>query len=451
MQWIVPLLAALLPCWATAADLSTEELLSELPQCVRHCLDDAISKSDCDSDDARCVCGNEKVLMVASICVSEGCSVKEALTTRNSTNIYCNVPIRDKTSLLIRLIIILGMFSGISILLRIGCKVFIIRSDFGLDDLFTILSFFFLVSSIAITIHGTARYGVGRDIWTLEFGDITMFGFFFYLLGVLYFPLVSLLKMSLLFFYLRIFFLGLAHTLLWGTIIFNAIYGIIFTFLAIFQCSPISYSWTKWDGEHEGTCLNLNAIGWANAAISIALDLWMLAIPLWCLRSLTLHWKKKIGVAAMFMVGSFITVVSIIRLQSLINLGSSQNPTYDQTDISIWSNVEMHIGLVCVSMPALRILLIRLFPVLGGSSYNSSNHQNYREPSTHKSRIISRSHALVELPFRGKSLSRPDHGGIELQRTFEGDETMLVTSDRCREGAGISTGPDTHSMSEVSL
>jgi hypothetical protein len=193
------------------------------------------------------------------------------------------------------------------------------HSDFGLDDLFTLLSFCCIVPTVAITIDGTASHGVGRDIWTLKFDDITMFGFFFYLLGIFYFPLVSLLKMSLLFFYVRIF-LGLAHTLLWGTIIFNAIYGIIFTFLVAFRCTPISYSWTNWDGEHEGTwyvklscipftssnifSLNLNTIGWANASISIALDLWMLAIPLWCLRSLSLHWKKKIGVAAMFVVGS---------------------------------------------------------------------------------------------------------------------------------------------------
>lgn len=34
MKWIVPLLAVLLPYWATAADISTEELLSELPQCA---------------------------------------------------------------------------------------------------------------------------------------------------------------------------------------------------------------------------------------------------------------------------------------------------------------------------------------------------------------------------------------------------------------------------------
>lgn len=50
--------------------------------------------------------------------------------------------------------------------------------------------------------------------------------------------------------------------------------------------------------------MNSTAIGWANASISVAVDVWMLAVPLWYLRKLKLHWKKKIGVAAMFIVGT---------------------------------------------------------------------------------------------------------------------------------------------------
>ncbi|KAH7109774.1 hypothetical protein EDB81DRAFT_927621, partial [Dactylonectria macrodidyma] len=447
MKWIVPLLAVLLPCSATAADISTEELLSQLSQCTRSCVGDAISKSDCSLNNTECACTNKKALPAALTCVSEGCPVKEALTTQNLTNTYCNVPVRDKTRSLIKLTIILGVLSGSSLLLRITCKVFIMHSDFGLDDLFTILSFCCCVPSVAMTIHGTASHGLGRDIWTLDFDDITTFGFFFYLVGVFYFPLVSLLKMAVLFFYLRIF-LGLAHKLLWGTIIFNAIYGIIFTFLGVFQCTPISYFWTKWDGEHKGTCLSINAITWANAAISIALDLWMLAIPLGCLRSLKLHWKKKIGVAAMFIVGTFITIVSIIRLQSLVDFGVSQNTTYDLTDIVMWSTIETHVGVICASMPALRILLVRLVPVLGGSSYGSRKHQNYGEQY--------QNHTLGEHTSRGKSISRPKDDGIELQRTFEvqygdGDEARLVTSECFSIGAGASTRAGARSTSEVSL
>ncbi|KAJ3531754.1 hypothetical protein NM208_g8739 [Fusarium decemcellulare] len=350
------------------------------------------------------------------------------------TNTYCHAPVRDKTSTFVNVTIVLGVISGISILLRIGSKILITNSDFGLDDLFIILTLTIGIPSTAMNIHGTAGHGEGRDIWTLEFDQITRFGFFFWLLEVFYFAQVSLLKMSLLFFYLRIF-PGPAQKLLWGTVIFNAIYGVAFIFLAIFQCSPISFFWTGWDGEHEGTCANVNAIGWANASVSIALDVWMLAIPMWYLRNLKLHWKKKIGVAAMFIVGTFVTIVSIIRLQFLVDLGSSHNPTYDQTEVSIWSTVEINVGIICASMPALRILLVRLFLVLGGSSYDSSKYNNYGEQYGRKSHILSRSRARVEIPSQtGDSIHRPDHGGIELQRTFkvqysENDEQSLVTKD----------------------
>ncbi|KAF9765388.1 hypothetical protein IL306_002332 [Fusarium sp. DS 682] len=181
--------------------------------------------------------------------------------------------------------------------------------------------------------------------------------------------------------------------------------------------------------------MNSTAIGWANAAISVAMDVWMLAVPMWYLRKLKLHWKKKIGVAAMFIVGTFVTVVSIVRLQFLVDLGASHNPTYDQTDISIWSTVEINVGIICASMPALRVILVRLFPALGGSSYDSSKYNNYGEHYGRKSNIMSRNRARVELPSHtGDSIHSPEHGGIELQRTFhvqysENDEQRLVNGE----------------------
>ncbi|KAK7417244.1 hypothetical protein QQX98_004678 [Neonectria punicea] len=211
--------------------------------------------------------------------------------------------VRDKTQLFIDVTIVLGVISALFVLLRIVSKVFLTKSDFGMDDLFILLTLLVGFPSTAMNIHGTAGHGEGRDIWTIEFDDITTFSFYFYLLEVFYFAQVSLLKMSLLFFYLRIF-LGPAQKLLWGTVILNAVYGITFVFLAAFQCTPVDFFWKGWDGEYEGRCLNTNAIGWANAAVSVTIDLWMLAIPLYELRKLRLHWKKKIGICLMFIVGT---------------------------------------------------------------------------------------------------------------------------------------------------
>ena len=129
---------------------------------------------------------------------------------------------------------------------------------------------------------------------------------------------------------------------------------------------------------------------------------------------------------------SSVTIVSIIRLQSLVDLGSSQNPTYDHTNVSVWSTVEIHVGIICASMPAVRLLLVRLFPVLGDSSYDSSNYQSSGDIYGRMPRIASRNHALVELSSRGESIPRPEYGRIELVRTFDvqysdGDETRLVS------------------------
>ena len=148
--------------------------------------------------------------------------------------------------------IIFNTLSGLFILLRIGSKLIVTNSNVGLDDTFILLTLLCAIPSTAVNIYGTASHGEGKDIWRLEFSDITQFGFYFYISHVLYFAQVSLLKMSLLFFYLRIF-KGSTQKLLWGTIALNAVFGIVFILLGVFECSPISYFWIGWDGEHNGS------------------------------------------------------------------------------------------------------------------------------------------------------------------------------------------------------
>jgi hypothetical protein len=160
------------------------------------------------------------------------------------------------------------------------------------------------ISINVLIVTGLISNGLGRDIWTLTPEQITHFLRIFYTTEVFYLAQVAVLKLSLLFFYLRIFPGTSIQRLLWGTIILTLCFGIIFVFISIFQCQPIDYYWNKWDGEHHGTCINGNGFTWANAAISIVLDGWMLALPISQLFKLQLHWKKKVGVGIMFVVGT---------------------------------------------------------------------------------------------------------------------------------------------------
>lgn len=193
------------------------------------------------------------------------------------------------------------------VVLRLGFKL-LTTHELTLDDYVVFFLILVGVPSVVITHYGTTPNGVGRDVWALTPAMITDFLYYFYMMAILYFTQVALVKLCLLLFYLRIFPGPLVRRLLWGTVVFNVLFGVIFVFLAIFQCSPISFFWQSWDGEHHGKCLNINAIAWANASISIALDLWMLAIPMSQLRTLKLHWKKKIGVALMFCVGTLYVI-----------------------------------------------------------------------------------------------------------------------------------------------
>jgi hypothetical protein len=141
--------------------------------------------------------------------------------------------------------------------------------------------------------------------------------------------------------------------------------------------------------------------------------------------------------------------VSIIRLQFLVDLGSSTNPTFDQTDVSIWSTVEINVGIICTCMPSLRLFLVRLFPVLGGSSHNTRGYENYGDYGSRSKVVKSKTATFVEARNRAVE---PDHGGIELHTMYEVRYDNRETGERVRGGLGGSGFKGaTGSTSEISL
>ncbi|KAJ4172434.1 hypothetical protein NW754_002633 [Fusarium falciforme] len=99
----------------------------------------------------------------------------------------------------------------------------------------------------------------------------------------------------------------------------------------IFQCTPIPFFWSGWAGEMAGKCIDINLFSWIRAAIEIAIDVAILSLPLPSVVKLQMSWKKKAQVLLMFALGFVITVVSILRLQSLIQFAKTSNPTCKQT------------------------------------------------------------------------------------------------------------------------
>ncbi|GJC84899.1 satratoxin biosynthesis SC1 cluster protein 4 [Colletotrichum liriopes] len=424
--------AAVLSCAAAQGDATAA--VNALPACAQACLVTAVLSSPCAPTNQTCICTNAPLQAEVEVCVLQNCTLRNALTTKNITQTTCGAVPRDRTTMYNTISITMGTLSGVFVIIRLVHKVLATLGDLGMDDWFILITLGAGIPGTVINTHGFATNGLGKDIWTVPFDKITNFGYWFFVMEPMYFGQVTLLKMSLLFFYMRIF----SHNssikkLIWGTIGFNAVFGTTFIFVAVFQCTPISFYWTKWDLEHKGTCLDINAIAWANAGISIVLDFWMLALPLSQIKSLNLHWKKKIGVAMMFFVGTFVTVVSILRLQSLVQFAKSQNPTWDQFDVATWSTVEINVGIICACMPSIRVILVGFFPkLLGSTRRGTSQAAKYYIQSSGNGRSRNRTlgnEAKIRTVDRETGASSGSPNGIMYTKEYTvdyHDETSLV-------------------------
>ncbi|KAH6629844.1 hypothetical protein C7974DRAFT_359898 [Boeremia exigua] len=203
--------------------------------------------------------------------------------------------------------------------------------------------------------------GLGTDMWFVPFNNITKILEIFYYTELLYLASVALTKISILLFYLRIFPQKSLRKKIYFTIGLCIAYIIAFVIATALQCLPIRFAWERWDGEHHGKCIDLNADAWCSAAGNIVLDLIVILLPMKQLMKLKMDRWRKFGVMLMFLGGLF-----MLRLKYLVQFAHTDNVTWDYLPIGYWSAVETHVGVMVACLPAIRALLgsvhRKLFP-----------------------------------------------------------------------------------------
>ncbi|KAG8355531.1 hypothetical protein FVEN_g6411 [Fusarium venenatum] len=223
--------------------------------------------------------------------------------------------------------------------------------SWGADDITIIAAAIFTVLQCIMMGLMTFK-GLGHNVWL--FSDNTITTFYIYLLVVQYAYVLSLclVKLSILFFFLRTFPDQTFRTLVKWTIGFNILTTIIFSICGALQRQPVYLLWEGWkDFPPKGTTLNIPAIIFSHAAINIALDVWMFVLPLTQLYHLGLKPKKKAGVMLIFGVGIFLIAASCVRIPYLIGFNRSLNSTSDSQGFIVWSNIECGVGILVACMP----------------------------------------------------------------------------------------------------
>jgi len=149
---------------------------------------------------------------------------------------------------------------------------------------------------------------------------------------------------------------------------------------------------------------------------------------------------------------SSVTVVSGLRLKSLVHFAASNNPTWDQADVINWSNIEINVGIICACMPALRVILVHMFPKILGSTKGTSQPEYYNKYGS-RSQGMGGGASAVRSGMGRKQNSSTDPHTITYTKSFavqhgDSDETSLVQMDEFGTKTGKVRSSNT---SEVSL
>ncbi|KAJ4288928.1 hypothetical protein N0V90_011269 [Kalmusia sp. IMI 367209] len=180
-----------------------------------------------------------------------------------------------------------------------------------------------------------------------------------YVAWSVYTIVLGLIKASLVLFYLEIFpspRVRIVGHMILGWIVVNSL--IIFL-LTVFNCRPVN---AFWDRDLKGKCIDINALAYANSGSAITQDIVLLIFPLTCIRQLKMERHRKVAVGLMFAIGTLTTI----------------DPTWDYVPVTIWTEIELACGYVCVSLPAIRVLLSRVFPKSMFASISRSRNGNDR-------------------------------------------------------------------------
>lgn len=244
------------------------------------------------------------------------------------------------------------VMAAVAVALRLWARR-LMKAEIWVDDWTAVVALLLATGFFTVVIVWLHQ-GFGHHFEILPKDYLTTFGKNFFTGEILYFLTIGVVKCSILAFYWRLFrasirvpccILG-AVTICWE---------IAVLLITVLQCTPISGFWNK--GIHA-KCLNTKYFFLGNSVPNIVTDLALLLLPvpyIWRLHATT---SQKIVLAGTFMLGGFVTVISIVRLTIIVKLDTiSLDVDYNSASLVSWSLAESNMAIVAACLPSLRPIL----------------------------------------------------------------------------------------------
>ncbi|KAL4733545.1 hypothetical protein BDV11DRAFT_199844 [Aspergillus similis] len=279
------------------------------------------------------------------------------------------------------------VFDSVIIALRIYARAFMLRAV-GTDDVLMVIGAILNIG-LSVTIMIGSNYGIGKHALAITPSDTVPMLKCIWVTRPLYTLSMGLIKMSLLWFYLR---LDPRKAMRWAVVfvMFLNIGLSLASFVgALAACSLPSLFWTN---PGSSGCMAMEAqqlFYEVNGVLNIVTDILTYLLPAPMLYGLQLTWRKKGAILGIFGLGILSIAAACVRYDFVKKLSSAQEEYYLLLADSLnWCTIEAYVAIFCGCAPSLSILIkSHASSIFGSSARKSStsalpgaNHMQRRNP-----------------------------------------------------------------------
>ncbi|KAH8655543.1 hypothetical protein BX600DRAFT_372284, partial [Xylariales sp. PMI_506] len=316
------------------------------------------ANTTCDKTDlASCVCSNTTLLSYLSICTQTNCLFADQAICADIEIALCAAfPKASRSWEITRTTIVGCMLVFPTIALRLYSRIAYTKKLWA-DDFATIIATILLIALAAIDLY-SAKLGLGMHYWTIPVEKGTLILKLFYASSMIYMLLLVTGKISILLVYLRIFPTPHIRYAVYGLSAFLVSHGIVYLLLNALQCLPVASIWDRYIIDRK--CIDVNAIVYSSGILSIFEDIAILLLPIRQVWRLNVDRRQRLTLLAIFSIGLFACLTSIIRMKYVVQYNATYDATWDDVDIVVWSSIEQFSAILCGSLPALRPLLVSI-------------------------------------------------------------------------------------------
>ncbi|XPS79307.1 hypothetical protein M3J07_011309 [Ascochyta lentis] len=247
----------------------------------------------------------------------------------------------------------------------------VITKSWKTEDCILALAWLFC-TGYSVCQYGLISNGVGRHAAAIAIenpkGIITSRKYS-YASQIIFFPALSLSKLSICLTYLRVFYSDKrGRYMIRALMVLLVLLIVPFVFDVAFQCRPVHVYWTE--GHPAAKCRQDLPSYVINGSLSIFVDVALMAIVLPRILELQLHSRQKWALTGIVLLGLLAAVASIVRMVRVgtIVMKPDFEPSWDSYDVSIWTSMEIYVSLFCASAPGIKSFVVKILPKLLGSS-----------------------------------------------------------------------------------